>query len=740
MSRTTFRLAILFLATSAYPFMRPAAQAAPVFWTSNVSSEVWGDGGNWSGGAVPGAADHADIGGSAAAENTSVRLNQPVDVSSLAVTDGMTLLNLGPMGSVYPLTVQHDSLVSGGNLTDTFHYATLRVFRGITAADFRTNILNLQQDGNLDMRSAVVRIGNQLRTSSGGNVQGSGTIDFAGLGVSLINDGYIDPQGETLIFNQLSGGLYDLDGQLEHGVLRIDGNAVDGSTPDQMVVNGSGLSDSFSGTIYLRTDSALTMNLSDGWTADGDSVIRLEGRAGAVLPARLFGSHVNLGGTLRVVDTDGFVLNGVSSRGAIEAAATLQGTANVEVAQENRLDFNQTTAIEGGTYVVAEDATLEFNAPTTIEGGAFTTFSDKSSEGAVRFDGATTWAGVVTINGVALQDGPAAVNGLTHINANVFDMDGGGNTAWDVNHIMTITADSIDSTISNTFDGTLDVDNFFSLLKIELTGGFDKWTMNGELNLNNPLPVGAAVRVDGSTMRVTGDLNTDGRVRIAANAEFAGAGQISFADGEAELAMEQLTIAEAGATFLGDGTLRNRSTGELVLLAGASLADVGLVNEGQLKIGNSPGIAQVDRFENAPDGVWGLEIGGHVAGTEHDFLAVTDGPTTLGGTLTVDLIDAGGGLFLPEIGDEFTILTSFAAISGAFLDEPVSHAAGHAYFWKVLYHPHDVTLRLDDVTVPEPRSLAFAALSTLAILRSSPRSADRGPAYARDRRPPVRKV
>ncbi|MBA3481148.1 MAG: PEP-CTERM sorting domain-containing protein [Pirellulales bacterium] len=114
-------------------------------------------------------------------------------------------------------------------------------------------------------------------------------------------------------------------------------------------------------------------------------------------------------------------------------------------------------------------------------------------------------------------------------------------------------------------------------------------------------------------------------------------------------------------------------------------------------------------------GTWSVEIGGHVAGAEHDLLVVSGGAAVLDGAIEVDLIDAGGGLFLPQLGDEFTVLTALGGASGAFLNDPISSAAGMQFHWTVLYHPNDVTLVLTDVTVPEPATLGLLIVGAIAI-------------------------
>jgi hypothetical protein len=339
---------------------------------------------------------------------------------------------------------------------------------------------------------------------------------------------------------------------------------------------------------------------------------------------------------------------------------------------------------------------------------------ERLGAGAVRFDGPTTWNGGVTVNGIAMQFGDATVNGITVVNADVLDMDGGGNTTWNVNHNATINTQSVDSSIINTFDGTLNVaGGFVGRLTINLTGAFDEWTMAGEMNLaGSNLAAFPLERVAGSPLRVTGDVNVEHRVRIAADTNYANGSTITFASAAAQLQMTGETLVTAGAAFAGGGALANGPSGEMTLANGASLGSVSLANRGLLQIGNSPGTATVEEFENLADGTWLVEIGGHLPGTQHDRLLAGSG-AQLGGSIEVALIDAGSGLFLPEIGDTFTTLTSPGGVSGSFLNSPVSSAAGMQFHWSVLYHPNDVTLELVQITVPEPSTLFIAMAAGL---------------------------
>jgi hypothetical protein len=252
------------------------------------------------------------------------------------------------------------------------------------------------------------------------------------------------------------------------------------------------------------------------------------------------------------------------------------------------------------------------------------------------------------------------------------------------------------------------------------------WTMAGEMNISNlavvPFPIG---RVAGSHIRFTGELNATNLVGISASATFDNSSQTTFINPDTRLVLSGQSTVRPNATFLGQGTLVNTSTEGMTLEDGATLDEAGLVNSGLLEIGSSPGVVAVDRFENTEDGTWLVELGGHIAGDEHDLLLVTDGETLLDGLIEIDLVDLGGGLFLPEIGDEFTVLTSFGAVSGEFTNDPISFAAGQSFHWEVQHHPNDVTLVITEINnlAPEPTSLALTCVACCTLVVRRTRSA-----------------
>jgi hypothetical protein len=127
-------------------------------------------------------------------------------------------------------------------------------------------------------------------------------------------------------------------------------------------------------------------------------------------------------------------------------------------------------------------------------------------------------------------------------------------------------------------------------------------------------------------------------------------------------------------------------------------------NGGTLTPGDSPGVTNVTGdYTQSPTGIFAVEIGGLLAGTEHDVLNVS-GTATLGGTLNVSLIDLGSGHFTPHLGDSFDILSadqlqgSFSSLTLAALDPSLRWDIG--YLTDAIGTTDVVRLSVDAVPVP----------------------------------------
>jgi hypothetical protein len=168
--------------------------------------------------------------------------------------------------------------------------------------------------------------------------------------------------------------------------------------------------------------------------------------------------------------------------------------------------------------------------------------------------------------------------------------------------------------------------------------------------------------LDGSTLRMSG-------LNVHSNS-VASEGQIVL-DG----------MLTATGTVLNNGTLSGNGmvAGEMFL------------NNGILSPGNSSGEIDIDGdVESGGESVMQIEIGGPTPATQHDKIKISK-TMILDGGLEVTLIDGGMGVFEPNKGDEFEILTANGGISGTFTSlslPPLPAALG----WQLFYEPTAISL------------------------------------------------
>jgi hypothetical protein len=505
--------------------------------------------------------------------------------------------------------------------------------------------------------------------------------------VGLFNNGNISSSATTGHLSFSAGPntvVFDLDGVTNLGTINVGGT---GST--KVSFSATALNDSFSGTINLGSDAELAMNISSGWEADSQSSINVTHTPGLLPFSIISGGPLTAAGQINLAENARLVV-------ASDAVVT-----NTMIAQ------------------IGNAGGLAFTGETSLMGGTFSTVDNQLINGFVEFVGATNWSGTVNIQGAARQSGDATTDGAT-INAGLLDMSVLGGSHWEIGGLTTINAGQIDAAGTNIFTGSMTVGSgALSRLALNLQDPAAQWTIAGQMNLaGNALSPFPLTRLQGSAVRFEGDLNVNHQVRIAAPATFASGSATHFESPNARLQSSQFTLLEAGANFSGGGTLENGIFGEMVLLDGVNLNDVGLSNHGLLEIGDVTGVATVDRFEMTSTGVWNVDIGGYLAGVEFDRLLVSGaGGASLGGLLSVELVDLGDGLFLPEIGDEFSIMFSVGEINGLFLEDPISQVGLQLFQWETIYNPHDLRLRLAGISVvPEPSAGLLLSLATGGLL------------------------
>jgi hypothetical protein len=143
-----------------------------------------------------------------------------------------------------------------------------------------------------------------------------------------------------------------------------------------------------------------------------------------------------------------------------------------------------------------------------------------------------------------------------------------------------------------------------------------------------------------------------------------------------------------GGTLAGNGSIMTGSgpiDGQVENRNGVVAPGVG-VGAGTLSI--------TGRFANGHDGALNIELGGLTAGTQYDRLLI-DGVATLDGTLNVSLVNLGGGMFTPALGNVFSIITA-DSVGGTFstLNLP---ALASDKMWFVGYEETSMLLK---VTLP----------------------------------------
>jgi hypothetical protein len=617
-------------------------------WTAG--NGFWFTASNWSPSGVPGTDPFnppaINLGDLPGIQNATVLINAPafsgsLGFSELVIASGMTLdMNGSELGSL------------GGSTTllDSGTTMIVRPSAGPNFHDFTSAFLTTGPDTLISLLdNARMRIWD---FESQGIVAGRGTVHLQGAGPAVVfnNRGTISGSANGgLRLTQEGTGRIDLDGSNGAGEVLL-------AAPfSQLTIEGDQLNDSFGGAMFLGSGSLLTMDLTNGWTADTNASISV---TSAILgaAAQINGSPMQFGGDLSIGGSQGHLRT--------LADLTITATASISIGTNDILECDGETTILGGSFTLADGARIKIDGPTRMEGGSFLMTGPTIDDGVIDLNGDTEWDGSVSVDGVARQHGTATVTGPTVIEAGTMDLDGNtGFTLWFVEDSLIVEADAIDVSAApgNWISAFLKVEGGINAkLDIRLTDPSEAWRSTGSIQLHGIgfLPV---TRLAGSPLIAFGWLSiSGGLVQVTADLSTQGA-TVSIAD-DSTLRLRGVSHIDAATTFHHAGMLTNGVNGSLTLAPGVETDAVGLTNTASLAIGNAtPGIARVNRFTQSAAGSWHIDIGGLVAGSEHDRLDV-DQNVTLAGTVLVTLADG----FVPSPGDAFTILTWSGVRSGEF--------------------------------------------------------------------------
>lgn len=687
-----------------------AAPAAIKSWTTGNGQ--WSVGANWSPVGVPGALDSVHIGNLFFVKNDWVTLDQNVSMAQLSITDGMVLDGAGKS-----IVVTGPTVISGSNTDGIVGYSSrLLVDQGPAANDALLKGVSILDGGGLEVRGgATARLEGLVTVGPSARLGGEGHIVLTGPApVAMVVDGTITKGTNGLTISQLGAGRIDLDGTLDgDDTLNITLSKIDGSGFASLAINGTGLTDTFDDDIWLSSHNALTMNLAEGWTLGPGASLRVFRNASFPGPAQVGGSSLLFQGELN--------MTGSGKHLAFGSPVVLAPTAHGTLGTDGLAEFNAGSTVAGGPWVLGNGARVRFNGSTSISGGDFVTFSANPANGSLDLNGSTSWNGHLSVAGVARQRGQATVTGPSSVTATRFDMDGDGAVKWSIGNSMTVNAAYIDTGALNIFNGEIVLTGtFLGKLAVNLEPPSSQWTMAGSMSVGGVAAI-MLTRVVGSQMRVTGDLDVTGRVQITADTVLANGATITLPTPTTTLRLSGSSRIEQQAAFIGDGVLEVGATGDLTIDHGTSLVHVGLRNFGSLRLDAGPGLAFAASLECGPAATWSVDIGGHAPGDEHDLLVVTTGDVSLAGALDLRVVDAGAGLFVPQVGDSFAILTAPGTVSGAFDNAPVSFVPGWVYLWSIVTGPSEVLVQLDEI-VPCPADLSGDGLidgADLGILLGS---------------------
>jgi hypothetical protein len=127
-----------------------------------------------------------------------------------------------------------------------------------------------------------------------------------------------------------------------------------------------------------------------------------------------------------------------------------------------------------------------------------------------------------------------------------------------------------------------------------------------------------------------------------------------------------------------------------------------------LALGGTP--SQLGTLNISDPGTLDLQLGGYTQGVTYDLLNIT-GSSSLGGTLELDLVNG----FVPQIGDQFTVMTAANGFTGEF-DNYTSNDGLFTY--AIDYGANNNVVEITVTSVPEPTALGVLILSGLTLHRT----------------------
>ncbi|MDP6544289.1 MAG: PEP-CTERM sorting domain-containing protein [Phycisphaerae bacterium] len=530
-------------------------------------------------------------------------------------------------------------------------------------------------------------------------------------------------------------GTYDMDGSSGATELTLN---------ESLILNVDHVDigvDVFNGTLNINNPGELTVNGSGAWEMAGVMNLDQNGMGNKYL---LKGDDVEISGTVNVT---GFtaILARVDLGGTIDLGSggdLIQlGGGNANTIDGGEILGPGTVASGGGSLKGHGTirATVNFfsSADLLAEGGTLTVTGTVSNVGTIGtsasngvLDMTNAWntsvaeelqlAGGEVTGGIITNDGTTVGHGT--ITASGFTNNGTLESAGGVLVIDTIAQPDLDG--SGTEDGIINTGSGTVRISTVLSG---QKAFNGELNIG----AGGVFRMDTYGLSISssptpGDMQMTGGLYLAPkfnqSSTLTVSSLISTIDSDSTFNVGSVNTLNADLQIKNRAKIRNGSTftgsADLVIASGAVVnvesgvtLGVGVVNNGTLNLGASPGIVEIDGdFAQGTKGTWLVELAGsdnsNPSAPQYDALVVS-GTADLSGRIVIDLI----GSYHPSPGDGDTldILTASNIIdSGLFIKDD-------SELFNFSIEEGGTVLRL--TVVPEPATMFLLCCGAAGILR-----------------------
>ena len=672
-----------------------------------------------------------------------------------------TVLDVGESTFGSRVTVDNGSTLSLDK-PGTFETGITRVFGDdievLNGSTFNAGGFNAEQSSDIliDGAGSLLKVNNfdledttfmtvsggatlRLDTFSGDQVDGRAELTITGTGTTVTGSAELIITGDT---PSSPASVHILDGaRWEHDPLlgTVLGLSVAGFTDSvgELVIDGAGtFVDVGDGTLDAGTGSSstATMRVSGGAAVEASNLRIAAGDA----------SQANV-----VIDGASVEAEFSTNIGAF-ASDLDRGTASVQLLPGSLLNLQGSVSIGNNATIHLNGGELRFGSPDdiTVGSGAMnwnngtvrfvtdTTLSPQLASfllptGELGFGQTLHISSTLTLQStMTLAGGTLSVEGLT--NKHLLDFQS-GRLEWELGTFDVSPSGPLGNFVDLPSGATIAVaDDFFIFGTLTGEGRIEGSTdiiAGGEVRAEagHRLTFSSAVSNSGEIQLQGGRLDIGTQLNNAATGDIVGRGTLDVGgtglnnQGDIALSNGQTDIfgdvtnqttgrvivsGNADVTFWDDvshtGALFNVSTGSSATFFGS--AGFGITGGGDVFFeadvtpGNSPGLETFGG--NVHFGVLStleIEIGGTTPGLEYDRVEV-DGVAQIDGTLRVELIDLGSGVYQPQLGDSFAFLASNGGAGGMWhtLDLP-ELAPGLEW----MLNPGGVTISLNVVAALE---------------------------------------